>query len=120
MNIFEEISSGTFDSVKEILEKYRPDFPICCLRPKQIENNARKFIDIFPGKVLYAVKCNPHADVLDACVAGGVRDFDVASLGEVELIRGRYSSAKIYFQHPIKARSAIRRSFSFMVLDISR
>ena len=113
MNIFKEISSGTFDSVKEILEKYRPDFPICCLRPKQIENNARKFIDIFPGKVLYAVKCNPHADVLDACVAGGVRDFDVASLGEVELIRGRYSSAKIYFQHPIKARSAIRSSYQF-------
>ncbi len=111
MNIIEKTSDKNFSSVREIIEKLRPEVPIYCLSRKIIEENARKFIEGFPGKVLYAVKCNPHVDVLDSCAASGVTNFDVASLGEAQLIYRRYRNAGIYFQHPVKSRTAIRSSY---------
>ena len=42
---------------------------------------------------------------------GGINHFDVASLEEVKLVHARCSSSTLYFQHPVKARSAIRNSY---------
>ena len=89
----------------------RPTDPVLCLRPAVIAAAARRFVDSFPGDVLYAVKCNPEPRVLRALWAGGVRHYDCASLAEVELVRKLLPAAELHFMHPVKARPAIHEAF---------
>jgi ornithine decarboxylase len=81
------------------------------LRPDVLRTRAREFTGLFPGRILYAVKCNPDTRVLRALIAGGVDSFDCASIGEVRLVRGLMPDATIYFMHPVKARESIREAY---------
>lgn len=103
--------SRTLPGVDAAVLSRRPDVPMLCLRPQVLHDAAGRFVAGFPGSVLYAVKCNPTPAVLSALWAGGVRHFDCASLGEVELVRGLLPRAQIHFMHPIKSRTAIRQSW---------
>jgi ornithine decarboxylase len=98
--------------VDDLVASFRPTEPLICLRPATITTAAETFIAAFPGDTLYAVKCNPDPAVLRALWEGGVRHFDCASLAEVELIRGMFPAAGIYFMHPIKSRPAIAQSYT--------
>jgi ornithine decarboxylase len=100
-----------FPSVDAVVARTRPTDPVLCLRPAAIAAAARRFVESFPGDVLYAVKCNPELRVLRALWAGGVRHFDCASLGEVRLVRKLLPAAEIHFMHPVKARRAIHEAF---------
>ena len=97
--------------VDGVVAAMRPADPLLCLRPAAIAGAARRFVDRFPGDVLYAVKCNPEPRVLRALWAGGVRHFDCASLAEVGLVRKLLPVAKLHFMHPVKSRPAIREAF---------
>ena len=88
-----------------------PDHPVFCLRAPVLAEAARRFLAAFPGRVLYAVKCNPHPSVLDSLYGAGIRDFDTASLEEIEAVRGRFGDSRAYFHHPVKSRRAIRRAY---------
>lgn len=103
--------AGELPGVTEWVLAERPDEPLHCLRPHVFETAAARFIESFPGDVLYAVKCNPEPAVLRALWQGGVRHFDAASLTEVQLVRGLFPSAVIHFMHPVKVRSAIRAAY---------
>lgn len=105
------LQSRSLPSVDSCVLSRRPDIPMLCLRPQVLHDAAGRFVVGFPGHVLYAVKCNPMPAVLSALWAGGVRHFDCASLGEVELVRGLLPRAHIHFMHPIKARTAIRQAW---------
>jgi ornithine decarboxylase len=96
-----------FPSVDAVVARMRPTDPVLCLRPAVIAGAAQRFVESFPGDVLYAVKCNPEPRVLRALWAGGVRHFDCASLGEIGLVRKLLPAAEIHFMHPVKARPAI-------------
>ncbi len=98
-------------SVDELIAMERPEEPMHCLRPAVAEAAARDFVDVFPGDVLYAVKCNPEPAMLRAVRAGGVTHFDCASIGEVALVRQMFPDAAIHFMHPVKSRSAIREAW---------
>jgi ornithine decarboxylase len=105
------LGRAIFPSVDAVVARIRPTEPMLCLRPTAIAAAARRFVDCFPGDVLYAVKCNPEPRVLRALWAGGIRHFDCASLGEVGLVRKLLPAAEIHFMHPVKARPAIREAF---------
>ena len=105
------LGRAVFPSVDAVVARVRPTDPLLCLRPTAIAAAARRFVDCFPGDVLYAVKCNPEPRVLRALWAGGIRHFDCASLGEVGLVRKLLPAAEIHFMHPVKARPAIREAF---------
>jgi len=98
-------------SVDALVARLRPEEPVHCLRPGVIEGAARAFVASFPGRTLYAVKCNPEPAVLRALWRGGVRHFDCASIAEVRLVRSMFADASIHFMHPVKARSAIREAW---------
>lgn len=102
-------------SVLEAVAAHRPEEPMHCLRPTVLRDTARRFVDAFSaatgGDVLYAVKCNPEPTVLRALWEGGVRHFDVASIGEVRLVRQMFSDAVLHYMHPVKGRQAIRSAY---------
>lgn len=99
------------ESVDALIREFAPDRPVVCLRIEALECAARDLTAAFPGDVLYAVKCNPEPAVLRALHRGGVHHYDTASLAEVALVRGLFGpGARAYFNHPVKARSALREA----------
>ncbi len=101
-----------FDDVVSVVRALEPSYPVYCLRPELLTQTAKRFASMFPGTVLYAVKCNPHPAVLDAIYRGGIRHFDTASLPEIAQICDTYPDAHAYFMHPVKARAVIRMTHS--------
>ena len=106
-----QTAGDSFASVDEMVAALQPAHPVFCLRPALLESAAKRFVEAFPGRVLYAVKCNPHPWVLSALYEGGVRHFDTASLPEIESVKGLFPGANAYFHHPVKSREAIRRAY---------
>ncbi|HYD31167.1 MAG TPA: type III PLP-dependent enzyme [Azospirillaceae bacterium] len=112
-------------SVAQAVAHHRPSEPMHCLRPRVLTETARRFVASFAaddigGDVLYAVKCNPEPSVLRALWAGGVRHFDVASPGEIRLMRSLFPKAELHYMHPVKARPAIRAAyFQYAVRDFA-
>lgn len=100
-------------AIDEAVLEARPSVPMHCLRPHVARDAARRFLSLFPGQVLYAVKCNPEPAILRALWAGGVRHFDCASAGEVRHVRQLLPDARIHFMHPVKARPAIREAWEW-------
>jgi ornithine decarboxylase len=96
-----------FPDVRTMVAALKPSYPVYCLRPAAMRRAAQRFLDLFPGRVLYAVKCNPHPRVLKELYAAGIRHFDTASLPEIALVRESFPSAGAYFMHPVKARAVI-------------
>ena len=54
-----------FKSVEELISKLKPVEPVYCIRKQSIQLASKYFQKKFPGKILYAVKTNPHPLVLD-------------------------------------------------------
>jgi ornithine decarboxylase len=88
----------------------RPEGPVLALRPHAAERAARWFIENFPGKTLYAVKANNAPQILYALHKAGVREFDVASLAEIEQVSG-LEGGQAHVMHPIKSRRLIREAY---------
>jgi ornithine decarboxylase len=88
-----------------------PSYPVYCLRPDRLGDSAERFLTQFPGRVLYAVKCNPHPRVLKTLYDAGIRHFDTASLPEIAQIRELFPDASAYFMHPVKGRAVIRAAY---------
>ena len=99
-----------FGSTEEVIAELHPSEPVFCLKASRIREAARLFAT-FPGRVLYAVKCNPHPVVLDTLYEEGVADFDVASLSEIELVDRHFNkTAGLFFNNPAKSRRAVREA----------
>lgn len=101
-----------FADANAMIRTLRPDEPVICIRPPVLRETAAMFRREFPGRVLYAVKCNHDPLFVEALRAGGIEDFDTASIGEIRRVRemfGRQVGA--YFMHPVKARSAIYEAY---------
>lgn len=104
-------STPQIGNLDDFIRDTQPRYPVAVLRPEKLRARAEEFTSSFPGRILYAVKCNPDERVLRALIAGGVDSFDCASIGEVKLIRSIKPDATIYFMHPVKARESIREAY---------
>jgi ornithine decarboxylase len=103
--------ADTFTSAAALLARHSPVDPVVGLRPHLIRARARRMLATFPGDVLYAVKCNDAPEVLTALWAGGVREYDTASIGEVRAVRRLLPQARCHFMHPVKATAAIAEAY---------
>ena len=106
-----------FATVEDVVEELKPGYPVYCLRPAELKRQANYFLDNFPGRVMYAVKCNPHLGVLNALYEAGIRHFDTASLAEIALVREHLPQADCYFMHPVKPRAAIMAAHQVYGVD---
>jgi ornithine decarboxylase len=93
------------------IAKLRPVEPVTLLRPHAADRAARYFVEKFPGRSLYAVKANPSPDLLRILWDAGVTHYDVASIGEVRLVREILPEAVQCFMHPVKAEEAIAEAY---------
>ena len=89
----------------------KPVQPVTLLRPHAAEVAARFFVEKFPGTSLYAVKANPSPDLLQVLWKGGITHYDVASIGEVRMVRETLPAAVLCFMHPVKAEEAIAEAY---------
>jgi len=100
-----------FKSVDELVSQLKPEKPIYCIRKKSIQLASTYFRNKFPGKILYAVKTNPHPEVLKTIVESGIENFDVASIQEIKDIRAIDPNAKCSYMHTVKSRESIRDAY---------
>ena len=76
-----------FKTVDELVSQLKPERPVYCIRKKSIQVASRTFQNKFSGTILYAVKTNPHPEVLKTIIHSGINNFDVASIKEIQDIR---------------------------------
>jgi ornithine decarboxylase len=100
-----------FKSVEELVNQLKPEKPVYCIRKNSIQSATRFFKDNFPGKILYAVKTNPHPVVIKQIIESGVDQFDVASIEEIKAIREFSQTAKCSFMHTVKSRESIKEAY---------
>ncbi|MFK8021287.1 MAG: type III PLP-dependent enzyme [Pseudomonadales bacterium] len=108
---------ANFASVEEVVDTLQPSYPVYCLRPDTIRAAAKLFLDHFPGRVLYAVKCNPNLEVMRLLHEAGIRHFDTASPREIALVRENFKDADCYYMHPVKGRAAIQLAHEVYRVD---
>ena len=98
----------TFKNAHETALALRPDDPVYCFRPQVLKADARRFMELFPGKTAYAVKTNGEELVLKTLAEAGIDTFDVASPAEFAAVRSVAPKAEMLYMHPVKAQSVIR------------
>lgn len=103
-----------YSSAAHLIAERRPDRPVLGLRPHAAGRAARWFLEHFPGDVAYAYKANASVFLLGALYGAGIRQFDVASLAELD-DAATIPGVHIHFMHPVKSRSAIRRAYELGV-----
>ena len=100
-----------FKSVEELVNQLKPDKPVYCIRKKSILSASKFFQKNFPGKILYAVKTNPHPEVIKTLLKSGINQFDVASVEEIKAVRKFDQVSKCSFMHTIKSREDISEAY---------
>ena len=100
-----------FTSVENLVNQLKPDKPVYCIRKKSILSASKFFQKKFPGRILYAVKTNPHPEVIKTLVKSGISEFDVASISEIKCVRKFSQSAKCSFMHTVKSREDVEEAY---------
>jgi len=101
-----------FKSVEELVNQLKPTEPVYCIRKNSIQLASKFFQNKFPGKILYAVKTNPHKLVLKTIIESGINSFDVASIKEIETIKNLSPEATCLYMHTVKTRESIKEAYS--------
>ena len=100
-----------FKSVEQLINQLKPEKPIYCIRKNSIRSAVKYFTNNFPGKILYAVKTNPHPTIIQTIIDNGVEQFDVASIEEIKNIRSFSQTAKCSYMHTVKSRESIKEAY---------
>ena len=100
-----------FKSVEQLVNQLKPDKPVYCIRKKSILSASNYFQKKFPGRILYAVKTNPHPEVIKTLIKSGIEQFDIASIEEIKAVRKFSQTAKCSFMHTVKSRESISEAY---------
>ena len=100
-----------FKSVENLVNQLRPNKPVYCIRKNSILSASKYFQKKFPGKILFAVKTNPHPEVIKTIIKSGIEEFDVASIEEIKAVREFSQTAKCSFMHTVKSRESISEAY---------
>ena len=100
-----------FKSVDELVNQLKPTKPVYCIRRNSIRLASKFFQNKFPGKILYAVKTNPHPVVLQTLLDSGIKHYDVASIKEIETIKNLNPEVECSYMHTVKSREDIKEAY---------
>ncbi|MEO0753868.1 MAG: type III PLP-dependent enzyme [Pseudomonadota bacterium] len=100
-----------FSAPSALISSQKPTDPVLLYRPHRLAAAAKWFTERFPARPYYAVKANPAPHILKGLWDAGLRQFDVASIGEVRAVRALFPDAELAFLHPVKAGPAIEEAY---------
>ena len=100
-----------FKTVYELINDLKPSDPVYCIRKNSIKKASKFFIEKFPGKILYAIKTNPNNEVIKTLIESGIKNFDVASIKEIQDIKKIDNSLQCSYMHTVKSREAIKEAY---------
>ncbi len=100
-----------FKSVDKLVNQLKPTEPVYCIRRNSIRLASKYFQNKFPGKILYAVKTNPHPVVLQTLLDSGIKHYDVASIKEIETIKNLNPEVECSYMHTVKSREDIKEAY---------
>jgi diaminopimelate decarboxylase len=100
-----------FASALKAIESLKPGEPLYLVYPDKFAAAARTFLTGFPGDVLYAVKANPHPIAIQHLWGAGIRHFDTASLGEIEIVKNLFPAAICHFMAPVRLPGHAKAAF---------
>ena len=100
-----------FKSVEELVNQLKPNKPVYCIRKNSILSASKYFQKKFPGNILFAVKTNPHPEVIKTLIKSGIDQFDVASIEEIKAVRRFNQTAKCSYMHTVKNRESISEAY---------
>ena len=61
-----------FKSVENLINQLKPEKPVYCIRRNSILSASKFFQNNFPGKILYALKTNPHPSIVKTILKSGI------------------------------------------------
>ena len=97
--------SMDFSQVQQVLQGQAYQRPFLVVDSEIIRNKARRFKAAMPKvRPHYAVKANPHPQVLKTLIEEGV-GFEIASIAELDLLLSlNVPAAEIFYSNPMKSR----------------
>ena len=110
-------ATATFDALPRFasplkaIETLKPSEPLYLVHPDKFAAAAQQFLKGFPGDVLYAVKSNPHPIAITNLWNAGIRNFDTASLGEIEAVKSLFPDAVCPFMAPVRLAGQAKAAF---------
>ena len=102
---------ASYATADDMVQALKPREPVYCLYEDRLKAVARRFVDGFPGKPMFAVKANPFHAVIDALWDAGIRCFDTASLPEIALVHDRHPDAELFYMAPVRIHGTVRDAF---------
>ena len=100
-----------FKSVEKLVNQLKPEKPVYCIRKNSILSASKFFQKKFPGKILFAVKTNPHPEVIKTLITSGIDQFDVASIQEIKAVKKFSQTAQCSYMHTVKSRESISEAY---------
>lgn len=85
--------------------------PVLQMSRSKLEQNAKTFLNEFPGTASFAVKSNTDTKVIRFLGQCGVTHFDVASIPEAEVVRSIFPEAVLHYHNPIQSRAEIEAAY---------
>ena len=101
-----------YSNIASLIEQEKPLESLYCLSPAALAKQANRFLDGFPGVIAYAVKANPASELIEELAKCGVGTYDVASLAEIELVRGIMPEANLLYDNPVKSKHEIEVAYN--------
>lgn len=102
---------STYATADAMVAELQPREPVYCLYGDRLTSVARRFVEGFPGKPMFAVKANPYPGVIDALWNAGIRCFDTASLQEIALVHDRHPDAELFYMAPVRIHGTVKDAF---------
>ncbi len=109
--LFSETRVNLFEDTASFIRARQPDEPAYLMCPTLLKKQSLRIQSGFPGLTSFAVKANPHPEVIKRLYESGILAFDVASLAEIKLIYNNFPGAVMHFNNPVKAANAIEQAY---------
>lgn len=108
---FNSDALDAYTTAEDMVAALKPREPVYCLYEDRLKAVAKRFVDGFPGKPMFAVKANPFPGIIDALWEAGIRCFDTASLPEIALVHDRHPDAELFYMAPVRIHGTVRDAF---------
>jgi ornithine decarboxylase len=100
-----------FADATVVAKQLAPEEAVFLFSASELTSRAHQFRDNFPGRVTYAVKCNPSSEVIATLAAAGINAWDVASTHEMAFVSAAAPNPHFHYHNPVKSRREIEDAY---------